>query len=342
MAEQRSVWLSPRNDRRVNELPRSGAAAALRQRLTRRRLSPPLGFVHMPKAAGTSLTRAVEAWLRPRRFVGGMDGSQIGAPGDPASLSADLRARYHLPPTRLPAGADLIAGHFALSTLLAHDPAIRLFTMLRAPGARSLSHWFYLRAYDDASLARFGEWGAFLALARRPLGEFLALPALACQTDNVMARLLLWPDPRIPAGDFIAEADIPALTAAALQRLSRFDCAGVIEDREAEPRLFAWLAATVGRSPWSRLAALRAAPERAARNQAAPPAGGVARPMAEEMADAAALLPARNRIDRVLWREVAQRSMPGADLDRIEAESLARSAARYDRLLGVAPEAAAR
>ncbi|MGC8469911.1 MAG: hypothetical protein ACP5NI_08420 [Acetobacteraceae bacterium] len=310
--------------------------------MSRRHLSPPLGLLHMPKAAGTGLSRAVEAWLRPRCVARGMDASQLGDLGDPARLSPGLRAMYHLPPAGPPAEADLFAGHFALSTLLARDPAIRLFTMLRAAGARTLSHWFYLRSYDDARLARFGEWGPFLALARRPLGEFLGLPALACQTDNVMARLLLWPDPRIPAGGFIAEADVPALTAAALERLSRFGFAGVIEDREAEARLFAWLGATVGRSPWSRLPGLRSAAGRAPRNEAAPPAGGVARPMAEEMADAAALLIARNRIDQVLWRAVAGRCMPAAALDRIEAESLARAAARYDRLLGFASAAAAR
>ena len=79
--------------------PGSGVAR-IRYHVTRRRLSPPLGFVHMPKAGGTALMAEMDAVLRPRLRVGGWDASQTGGFSDFDSMQAAFRQSIARSPDR--------------------------------------------------------------------------------------------------------------------------------------------------------------------------------------------------------------------------------------------------
>ena len=60
--------------------------------MTRRTLNPPLGFVHIPKAAGTSITQQLDLFLRPRKFIYGLDRSQFGSFTAFETMPAEMRA----------------------------------------------------------------------------------------------------------------------------------------------------------------------------------------------------------------------------------------------------------
>ena len=58
--------------------------------------------------------------------------------------------------------------------------------------------------------------------AHRSLLEFLTSAQIACQTDNVAVRMLLWPHPLIPDDDFTREENDEVLIELALASLEAF------------------------------------------------------------------------------------------------------------------------
>lgn len=285
----------------------------------------------------------IEAFLRPLQRVEGWDLSQTGAIVPEASIHSGIGQEggrvggIYASPDAISAKGDMIAGHFACSTLRARYPSIKLMTILREPRTRVLSHWFYLRDYTDEVLGNYGSWGPYLALARQPLDVFLSSPAIACLADNVITRLLLWPHELIPNDGFIDEADDQFLLTQALARLASFDFCDIIENDTMRSRLFAWLDESWGQTFWSKLERRLNGPPRGNPNEARPPLFGERRPMSDELGEGgAALLATRSRLDAVLWRHVAS-TLP--DRDRFLASEQAyldRACARYDRLLTAA------
>jgi hypothetical protein len=224
---------------------------AMRHHITRRRLSPPLGFVHMPKAGGTAMLQQLDTVLRPRRTSYALDRSQFGGFVDFATMAPNMRRAIVQKSQYSAVPPDIIAGHIAPSTILTQAPNAKLITVLRVPQARLLSHWFYWRSYADDRLAAFGGWGPMIALARSDLAAFLGNPEIACQTDNLMLRMLLWPDARIPGTAFIDPKHDAALLAAARDRLRQFDHLDVIINPDRSARLSAYLQKTYGTSLWA-------------------------------------------------------------------------------------------
>jgi hypothetical protein len=74
-------------------------------------------------------------------------------------------------------------------------------------------------------------WRAYPALdhALRPLDEFLTERLVAAATDNLVCRMLLGSDPRIPRTDFIASSDVDAVALGAIARLDTLGYVGVLE-----------------------------------------------------------------------------------------------------------------
>lgn len=125
------------------------------------------------------------------------------------------------------ARAGVVSGHFSLPTLLKVAPPEAIATVLREPRARLLSVYACWRLSPEANEM----WHPYRATAHasRPLDQFLSEPLLAPSLDNVMCRMLLQGDPRIPALDFISPGHIEDLAADAVEWLDRLGFVGVLE-----------------------------------------------------------------------------------------------------------------
>jgi hypothetical protein len=147
--------------------------------------------MHVPKTAGTALTAGLRHALRSQAVQGGFDGCLFDSFHDFEDIGGPVRRTIHLPPAGIPEGADLVAGHFAFSSLRRAHGSAQLITVLREPVCRLLSLWLFWRQHDDAMLAPWGKWGDSVRMSRRPLAEFLRAPLVGCQTDNQLLRMLL-------------------------------------------------------------------------------------------------------------------------------------------------------
>ncbi len=192
-----------------------------------------------------------------------------------------------------------------------------MVTVLREPVSRLLSHWMFWRKQQDDALAGWGGWGDYVRQARRPLGEFIAEPQVAAQTDNMTLRMLLWPHPMVPPDGFIDPAHDAELLREARRRLDGFALAEIVEGPIA-PRLAAWL----GRDfTYQRLNETADMPE----SQRTP---------LDRQLDAAtlALLDDRSRLDLALWRGIALRH-DGAAAVSLRRQTILAHVARYAALM---------
>ena len=206
---------------------------------------PRLAYLHIPKVAGTALTSAIErrlgegslATLRfDRSMFGGFDRFDQLAPAIRTAIGVDDAGLGTLREARF------VAGHFWLSTLERFFSADCIFTMLREPRTRLLSQYEFWRAQTSEEIA---SWAPFdlPASALQPLADFLTDPRVASSTDNVVCRLVLGPDPRLPAEGFIDPADYSRLESEAIARMKRFRRVAIVE---AEGPSFTSLGAALG------------------------------------------------------------------------------------------------
>jgi hypothetical protein len=252
-----------------------------------------VAFMHVPKTAGSATRQGFIEAIRPQSVLLGSDLSLFGGFTDFGSVDPALRKTVYFSPGELPSDAELVTGHIACSTLRVACPSHRLMTILREPRCRVISHWLFWRSIPDADLVPWGSWDERVKTARGSLLQFLTSPMAACQTDNVLVRMLLWPHAGIADQGFIPpEADADLLEAAR-RTLQGFDFAGVVEDPILESRLGDFLGA-----PFD----LPRVNETSAQSE-------VARPILAEEFDELTLaaLSARSRLDAVLWREVVAR-----------------------------------
>ena len=275
--------------------------------------------MHVPKTAGTSMVLGLERALNPGVIQWGFDRSLFGLFDDFGSIDPALRAQIHGPADLLRPDAGLASGHMALSTLRSSYPHAQLVTLLREPVSRVLSHWLYWRRLTDAMVEPWGSWRHRVTRSRAPLAEFLDDPLLACQTDNLAARMLLWPGPLIPGDAFIDPAHDAALLGRALANLDGFSFATVTEDDAFADKFGRWLGApfTQGRE-----------------NETGDIPRMFRSPLHAELTDRAyGLLDARSRLDAVLWATLARRNIESRDIGRTRERILTRNVARYGALM---------
>jgi hypothetical protein len=193
--------------------------------------SGPLCFLHVPKSGGVSVHSALEravsaATVSPKRqdaslFCCGF--REVGL------LDPDVRMRIAVDADELDGLADFpfVSGHFSRSTLLRITEASSIATVLREPRARLLSQYAFWRLSRDLRVG----WRAYPALeyAERPLDEFLSEPVVARATDNLVCRMLLDADPRIPELDFIRHDDLDTLVSEAIRALETLGFVGILE-----------------------------------------------------------------------------------------------------------------
>jgi hypothetical protein len=279
----------------------------------------PLAFMHIPKTSGVAITGGLRAVLAPVRAVSGFDHSSFGSCRGFDSIDASIRSGIYDSPASLPADADLIVGHFALSTLLGAYPRAQRLTLLREPFSRLLSHWLYWRQHTDAELLHWGNWADRVRLSRRPLADFLSDPSVACQTDNLVLRMLLWPHPMLPEAQFIDPVNDERLVREATARLLAFDFVDIVDDGKFVGRLESWL----GRSFHYVL-----------ENETKSIPHEFRSPLHLELsADVAELLEARSRLDFKLWDRIAARHMPAQNVLKLHKQTILANVARYGVLM---------
>lgn len=261
--------------------------------LTQSETKSPVVFLHIPKTAGSSIRHAVQAATGAATAVEGFDLSGFGDAFAGHVGEMPYRSSFYLSPDEFPQHLPFFSGHVALSSLTAAYPHAKLFTVLREPRARILSTWLFWRGFADPVLAPWGEWGRRLALGRGTLRAFLTDRRIACQTDNLCTRMLVWPHPRLPDTDFIPPEADEALLDAARQALERLDFVGCVEDPALAARLGTFIGADVAIDRRNDTQVSTAAPVPA---------------LADELDPATlALLGKRSRLDAVLWRSVVRK-----------------------------------
>ena len=256
-----------------------------------------IGFMHVPRTSGTTLVHEIGRGMGARRSAYALDPVLFGDFTDFDSLARPHRRMVHLDARRLPRRADLIAGHLSRATLRASGRE-SLMTVLREPRSRLLSHWMFWRNHTDAELRPLGRWGERVKLARAPLSVFLSDRTVACQTDNIVTRMLLWPDPRIPVDGHIEPDADEGLREAAIAALDRFAFADLIENPGLHANLGSWLGMSLRY-------------ER--RNETRPLAPGRTTSLDREMdLLTCSLMTQRCRLDTALWTHLAGRRLGAA------------------------------
>jgi hypothetical protein len=198
-------------------------------------------FMHIPKTAGSSLHAALFEALHPSIALKGFDLVHFGSFSDFSSIREEIRRTIYFFPDAMPARAELVSGHIACSSLCQRFPRGQLITVLREPVSRILSHWLYWRSLTDDQLMPWGSWGDLAKQSRLRLTEFLNSRRLACDLDNVIVRMLLWPHKPMPVDDFIDPHDDRRLLAQAWRILRNFDFVDVIENPRLSDNLQEWL-----------------------------------------------------------------------------------------------------
>ena len=276
--------------------------------------------MHIPKTSGTAVISGLMTALASPAVVGGFDRSLFGSFQDFDSLQGSARCQIYDSPASLRKDAALVAGHFAFSTLRDAYPLAQRFTILREPMSRLLSHWLFWRQHTDEDLAPWGNWADRVRQARKPLTDFAGDPLLACQTDNLMLRMLLWPHPLVPAAQFIDPVHDGQLVRQAMARLLEFDFVDVVEDGAFLHRLQCWLGRPFAHN---RVNETRAIPQ-----QFRTPLHGELTPEAYDLLDA------RSRLDFRLWAAIAARRLPERDIFRLRAQTILANVARHSVLMG--------
>jgi hypothetical protein len=279
----------------------------------------PLAFLHLPKAAGNTIAAGLRQAVAPRREAFGWDFSTFGSFRDIDSLQPHVRKVFYPSPDCLPAGADFITGHIAYSTITTRFPSAQCITFLREPSSRLLSQFMFMRSHQDAGMRPWGSYADRQRLAWRPLAEYLGAKSIAAQTDNLLCRLLLWPNPLTPEDDFINPANDRAIATQAQRRLDRLAYTDIVENPALAKNLSAWLNRpfSLGRENET----LRIPPEHrlALQDQLTP--------------QALRLLENHTRLDAPLWSRLVRRQMPAIPPEELRRATLLKTAARHATLL---------
>ncbi len=278
-------------------------------------------LLHIPKCAGTSLMNSITLSIGRGRHVVGFDRSLFGDFRQFETIPKMMRSVIYPDPADMPPDAATVMGHFSHSTLRHRYPDAKLAIFLREPTVRVLSHWIYWRSLTWFSLRHWGnEWSNRLKLARLPLLDFLSRPEIACQTDNIMARMLVWPHQLLPDEQFIDPANDEALLTMALENLENCDFAGITERGSAVYREFSgWLGTKLELPTLNPAQKMR----RSARTK-----------LNTELTPATLdLLQARVRLDNKIWNRLATRIMSPSEADRLQHNVILQAVARFSALL---------
>ncbi len=179
---------------------------------------PKIGFLHLEKTAGSSLTTFLTGLFHPLQID--PDPNRVLAPETTRLAERD----GHRPD----AERSLVWGHYDLATLRGLGPDRFLLTVLREPRARILSLYHYFRANDgdDERRVRLAHELSLLDYLRS--GE----PDAVNMVDNLYVRRLTGAYAGADGHDPL-RTDPDAALAQALDRLEALDFVGLAEDMDA-------------------------------------------------------------------------------------------------------------
>jgi hypothetical protein len=198
--------------------------------------------MHIPKTAGTALTKCLIDAISPEGIATGVDASIFCGIDDFDSFSKGKKGFVYKNASEIPRDVQLVSGHISASILRQAFPRGRFMTVLREPLSRTLSFWLYWRGLSDAALEPWGdEWAHQVKLSRGSFLSFIRVKSLACNNDNPATRMLLWPSKLIPSRDFIDEKLDDDIIDQALSVLSSFDFIDFIENVYFSRNLEQWL-----------------------------------------------------------------------------------------------------
>jgi hypothetical protein len=279
----------------------------------------PVVFMHVPKTSGTAVTNSFVEALTPRLAVYGLDRSLFGGFRAFDTVQADLRGTIFLDPAKVPPEANFVSGHMSFTTLAQAYKKAQYVTVLREPISRLISHWLYWRTQSDETMLPWGEWAQRVYVARQPLAAFLSYDEIACQTDNVTVRMLLWPHPLIPNRGFIDKTADKILIEQALMRLRRFAFADVIENPAFRANLESWLGRSMTNHRVNETPAIPSALKSALHN--------------ELTTNALDLVEARSRLDRELWTALARQRLSHLNVESLRERTIMANIARHSWLM---------
>jgi hypothetical protein len=171
---------------------------------------------------------------------------------------------------------------------------------------------------SDDELRPWGEWREFVHKARRPLIDFLSDKELACPTDNLYVRMLLWPNNLLPDNDFIDKRHDKAIIRLATERLKQFSYVDVIENPSFQANLRAWLGRPFVYS-WE--------------NETKPIPRLLSSRLHAELTPATLdLLRARTRLDLGLWTTLVRQRVSQVGAETLREFILLRNVARYSSI----------
>jgi hypothetical protein len=281
--------------------------------------------MHVPKSGGTSIHVALNhalpsGTISPKR----QDAALAGGFNEFDLLDPQIRATIVVRDDEIAglAAYPVVSGHFALSTLRRVTSVSAVATVLREPRARVLSQYAFWRLLPPGDRYLWRGY-PFLDHALRPLDEFLAEPLVAIATDNLVCRMLLSDDERVPKAGFIADSDIGAVALSAIDELEMLGYVGVLE---------------LGDSMWEGLSGFFGAPLAPARINTtesrieiadAPAAQCIVTP------DTLDLLHARTVGDALVYRRVlATSGYSAAYIERLQAAAFAAELVRIGNFVG--------
>lgn len=294
------------------------AAGVGRSRFDRRRT---LVFTHVPKAAGVSMGRSLEAALETAAtpvqdltlFGDFAHWDSVALKWQQSILGVDL--------PKLPPESRLVVGHVSATATFAAYPDAAHVILLREPRARLLSHWVYWRSLtqDEMRAQGWGRWAEILTRAYGTFEDFLRDPAILQQTDNCVVRLLVSGHPLVPGDARIDPANDAVVLDAALAVLSRYEFADIIENRG-----------------WLRSCREWIGPGFAARrsNETKPPPPQLRAELADQLTPGALeALTHSSRLDAALWDALAARVVTAGQLSAFREAAFATTVAHHARLL---------
>ena len=274
-----------------------------------------IGYLHVPKAAGTSVTDAIRravvaAAEREERVISicpqVMDRTLYGSFDRYGELSDKPREMIFTGPVERLAGYEVVVGHFSAASLRPGRGDHDLAVLFREPRARLMSHYSYWSSWSAEEHAAWDPYDGSRHAADAPWPDLLVDESLASQIDNVAARLLLSPHPLIPTDGFIADHDLAEVASAAVETLGRFGFVDAIEN---------------GPQCWSRLGEWAGLDLDVGHRNVTEDTDADPSVWAEaEAPGAVSALAARTAVDRRLWLTAMHRNDPGRSEADVVAE----------------------
>lgn len=194
-----------------------------------------LGYLHLPKAAGTSIRAAVSSYYSQQDTVPWLFDRHLF--GDHPGLREVSDERVFLgSPLELQSYA-YMEGHWAIPTMLTAFAPSEIVCILREPRSRFLSHYAYWRGWPPEAHALWEPYRGAL-FAQLPLREYCLSAPIAHQADNLMTRLILGPHRLAPNDGHIRHSDIDTVAAEAIRIVGDLGYVDVLERGEAMHRDF--------------------------------------------------------------------------------------------------------